>query len=211
MICITACAALAPAQFPHAGQHIGRAVPIAAASLMPSWAPTHSQHCTGFQAHEADLRQCASCTCSSLSAAWCPAHAACSTHLPPQSPSSCTSPGSGTSAWRPSAAAACEQGSSHEASTGRRLARSCDSFYGGRGLAAPPGGCQLRRPARRHSCECCLAQARVQHVMPYGRPFFSPEAHFWPSTGVRSITATHASGALQIGRFQQSWFKQLDA
>ena len=30
-------------------------------------------------------------------------------------------------------------------------------------------------------------------------------AHFWPSTGVRSITSTHASGALQIGRFQQSW------
>ena len=32
--------------------------------------------------------------------------------------------------------------------------------------------------------------------------------HFCPSTGVRSSTSTQASGALQMGRFQQSYKKQ---
>lgn len=51
---------------------------------------------------------------------------------------------------------------------------------------------------------CCSAPARVQYTMLPKNTLLMPEAHFWPSTGVRSITSTHASGALQIGRFQQS-------
>ena len=55
---------------------------------------------------------------------------------------------------------------------------------------------------------CCFAQAMCEIPSSLKTPRGVPKAHFWPSTGVRSITSTHASGALQIGRFQQSWVEQ---
>ena len=53
-------------------------------------------------------RRRASCTCSSPARAWWRARAACKTRPRPQSPGSCMSPGSGSAASRPSAAAACD-------------------------------------------------------------------------------------------------------
>ena len=58
------------------------------------------------------------------------------------------------------------------------------------------------------TAESCLTKhGTAKYTGLSGDPWwvpFSSAAHFWPSTGLRSRTSIQASGALQMGRFQQS-------
>ena len=72
--------------------------------------------------------------------------------------------------------------------------------------AAPPQkGCD-RNPSR--TCSGGLIVVNSVTRKNLLERYSTSGTHFCPSTGVRSSTSTQASGALQMGRFQQSYKRQ---